>query len=116
MISCINVSSKKVIIVWLQLHPKLIASDYIATGRPLGRKNGVHCPNSGSLSGGSEAWLANPSSLTYFNTNGRVCGLGKTSWYDIFVNHINSELIKITSKKNSPVILLWTKTQLIEKS
>ena len=77
-ISCLNVSFKK-LIVWLRLHPKLIASDYITTGRPLGRTKGVHsCVTpQGALSGGCEAWLANPSSLTYFNTNGRVGGLGK---------------------------------------
>ena len=81
-ISWLNVSFKK-LIVWLQLHPKLIASDYITTGRPLGRTKGVHsCVTpQGALSGGCEAWLANPSSLTYFNTNGRVSGLGETSWY-----------------------------------
>ena len=81
-ISCLNVSFKK-LIVWLQLHPKRIASDYITTGRPLGRTKGVHsCVTpQGALSGGCEAWLANPSSLTYFNTNGRVSGLGETSWY-----------------------------------
>ena len=82
-ISCLNVSFKK-LIVWLQLHPKLIASDYITTERPLGRTKGVHsCVTpQGAWGGGSEAWLANPSSLTYFNTNGRVSGLGKTSWND----------------------------------
>ena len=82
-ISCLNVSFKK-LIVWLQLHPKLIAYDYITTGRPLGRTKGVHsCVTpQGALSGGCEAWLANPSSLTYFNTNGRVSGLGETSWYE----------------------------------
>ena len=81
-ISCLNVSLKK-LIVWLQLHPKLIASDYITTGRPLGRTNAVHsCVTpKGTWSGGSEAWLPNPSSLTYFNRNGRVRILGKTSWY-----------------------------------
>ena len=81
-ISCLNASFKKSL-VWLQLHPKLIASDYITTGGPLGRTKGVHsCVTPwGAWSGGSEAWLANPSSLTYFNTNGRVSGLGKTSWY-----------------------------------
>ena len=80
--SCLNISFKKWI-VWLQLHPKLIASDYITTGRPLGRTKGVHsCVTpQGAWSGGSEAWLANPSSLTYFNTNGRVSGLGKASRY-----------------------------------
>ena len=87
-ISCFNVSFKK-LIVWLQLHPKLIASDYITTGRPLGRTKGVHsCVTpQGALSGGCEAWLANPSSLTYFNTNGRVSGLGETSWYAWQQNH-----------------------------
>ena len=86
-ISCLNVSFKK-LIVWLQLHPKLIASDYITTGRPLGRTKGVHsCVTpQGALSGGCEAWLANPSSLTYFNTNGRVSGLGENSWYGIQSN------------------------------
>ena len=86
-ISCLNVSFKK-LIVWLQLHPKLIASDYITTGRPLGRTKGVHsCVTpQGALSGGCEAWLADPSSLTYFNTNGRVSGLGETSWY-VFILH-----------------------------
>ena len=39
------------------------------------------CDSPGSLEWGSGAWLANPSSLTYFNTNGRVSGLGKASWY-----------------------------------
>ena len=70
-------------LVWLQLHPKLIASDYITIGRPLGRTKGVHsCVTpKGAWSGGSEAWLANPNSLTYFNTNDRANGLGKTSWY-----------------------------------
>ena len=83
-IACLNVSFKK-LIVWLQLNPKLIASDYITTGRPLGRTKGVHsCVTpQGALSGGCEAWLANPSSLTYFNTNGRVSGLGETSWYGL---------------------------------
>ena len=83
-ISCLNVKFKK-LIVWLQLHPKLIASDYITTVRPLGRTKAVHsCVTPrGARGEGSEAWLANPSSLTYFNTNGRVSGLGKTSWYDI---------------------------------
>ena len=87
-ISCLNVSFKK-LIVWLQLHPKLIASDYITTGRPLGRTKGVHsCVTpQGALSGGCEAWLANPSSLTYFNTNGRVSGLGETSWYAPVLGH-----------------------------
>ena len=82
-ISCLNVSFKK-LIVWLQLHPKLIASDYLTNGRPLGRRKGVHsCVTpQGAWSGGSEAWLANLSSLTYFNTNGWVSGLGKTSWYE----------------------------------
>ena len=81
-IFCLNVSFKK-LIVRLQLHPKLIASDYITTGRPLGRTKGVHsCVTpQGAWGDCSEAWLANPSSLTYFNTNGRVSGLGKTSWY-----------------------------------
>ena len=40
-ISCLNVNFKK-LIVWLQLYPKLIASDYITTGRPLGRTKAVH--------------------------------------------------------------------------
>ena len=40
-ISCLNVSFKK-LIIWLQLPPKLIASDYITTGRPLGRTKAVH--------------------------------------------------------------------------
>ena len=81
-ISCLNVSFKK-LKVWLQLHTKLIASDYITTGRPMGRTKSVHSfvTPQGACSGGSEAWLANPSSLTYFNSNGRVSGLGKTSWY-----------------------------------
>ena len=83
-ISCLNVSHKK-LIVWLQLHPKLIASDYITTGRPLGRTKSVHsCVTpQGAWGESSEAWLANSSSLTYFNTNGRVSGLGKTSWYAV---------------------------------
>ena len=82
-ISCLNVGFKK-LIVWLQLYPKLIASDYITTGRPLGRTKAVHsCVTpQGAWSRGSEAWLADPSGLTYFNRNGRVRGLGKSSWYD----------------------------------
>ena len=106
-ISCLNVSFKK-LIVWLELHPKLIASDYITTGRPLGRTKGVHsCVTpQGALSGGCEAWLANPSSFTYFNTNGRVSGLGETSWYEqilttqtIYIcNMIQHKLIKFISK------------------
>ena len=93
-ISCLNVSFKK-LIVWLQLHPKLIASDYITTGRPLGRTKGVHsCVTpQGALSGGCEAWLANPSSLTYFNTNGRVSGLGVTSWYDLMPFKTDTSLL-----------------------
>ena len=81
-ISCLNVSFKK-LIVWLQLYPKLIASDYITTGRPLGRTKAVHsCVTpQGAWSRGSEAWLADPSGLTYFNRNGQVRGLGKSSWY-----------------------------------
>ena len=81
-ISCLNVSFKK-LIVWLQLHPKLIASDYITTGTPLGRTKGVHScvVPQGAWGEGSETWLADPSSFTYFNTNGRVSGLGQTSWY-----------------------------------
>ena len=35
----------------------------------------------GARSGSSEAWLPNPSNVTYFNRNCRVRGLGKTSWY-----------------------------------
>ena len=70
--------------VWLQLHPKLIASDYITTERPLGRTKAAHsCVTpQGAWSGISEAWFPNPSSLTYFNRNGRVRGLEKTSWYE----------------------------------
>ena len=80
-ISCLNVNFKK-LIVWLQLYPKLIASDYITTGRPLGRTKAVHSclTPQGAWSRGSEAWLADPSGLTYFNRNGRVRGLGKASW------------------------------------
>ena len=93
MILCLNVSFKK-LIVWLQLHPKLIAYDYITTGRPLGRTKGVHsCVTpQGALSGGCEAWLEHPSSLTYFNTNGRVTGLGETSWY---VNGLISQSLTV---------------------
>ena len=84
-ISWFNVSFKK-LVIWLQLPPKLIAFEYITTGRPLGRTKAVHpCMTpQGVWSVGSEAWLANPSSLTYFNRNGRVRGLGKTSWYECF--------------------------------
>ena len=76
-ISCLNVSFKK-LTIWLQPPPKLIAPDYITTGRPLGRKKGIHsCVTpQGAWSVGSEAWLANPSSFTYFNRNGQVRGLG----------------------------------------
>ena len=60
-ISCLNFSFKKCII-WLQLHPKLIASDYITIGRPLGRTKAVHLwvTPQGAWGGGSEGWLANP--------------------------------------------------------
>ena len=94
-ISWLNGSFKK-LIVWLQLHPKLIASDYITTGRPLGRTKGVHsCVTpQGALSGGCEAWLANPSSLTYFNTNGRVSGLGETSCPRIYCL-VNSQCFRL---------------------
>ena len=90
-ISSLNVSFKK-LIVWLQLHPKLIASDYITTVRPLGRTKGVHsCVTpQGAWGGGNEAWLTNPSSLTYFNTNGRVRALGKTSSYEEYLSVLSA--------------------------
>ena len=73
-ISYLNISFKK-LTVWLQLHPKLIASDYITTGRPLGRTKAVHsCMTPwGAKSGACEAWFPNPSSLsslTDFNRKG----------------------------------------------
>ena len=84
----LSVSFKK-LIIWLHLHPKLIASDYLTTGRSLGRTKGVHsCVTpQGAWSRGNEAWLANASSLTYLNTNGRVSGLRKTNWYVLFSLH-----------------------------
>ena len=97
-LSCLNASFKK-LIVGLQVHPKLIASDYINTGRSLGRTKAVHsCVTpQGAWSGGSEAWLPNPSSLTYFNRNGRVRGLGKTSWY-VCPSDINCHMFVLTNK------------------
>ena len=81
--ACLNVAFK--INSLTAVTPELIVSDYITTGRQLGRTKAVlSCvtPQEGAWSGGSEAWLPNPSSLTYFNRNGRVKGLGETSWYE----------------------------------
>ena len=60
-ISCLNVSFK-MFIVRLQLHPKLIASDYITTGRPLGRKKGCShmCDSPGSLEWGQWILVGKP--------------------------------------------------------
>ena len=114
-ISCLNVSLKK-LIVWLQLHPKLIASNYITTGRPLGRTKAVHsCVTpKGTWSGGSEAWLPNPSSLTYFNRNGRVRILGKTSWYDTLraelpsMKHYNDIIIDTMASQITSLTIVYS--------
>ena len=59
-ISYLIVSFKK-LIVWLQLHPKMIASDNITTGRPPWRTESAHpcVTRQGAWSGGSEAWCPN---------------------------------------------------------
>ena len=46
------------LIVWLQLPPKLIASDYITTGTPLGAPKAGHSGATppGAWGGGSETW------------------------------------------------------------
>ena len=61
---------------WLQLHPKLTASDYITTGWLLGRTKTVHtCVTpQGAWDRGSETWLPNPRSLIYFNAKGFQVG------------------------------------------
>ena len=63
-ISCWNVSLKK-LLIWRQIHPKLIVSDFLTTGRPLRRTKTVHSSVTpqGAWSWSSEAWLANPGGL-----------------------------------------------------